>query len=79
MKNKLVVFGGIGTFITALCCVTPILVIGVAAVGAASLAAYLDYILFPLLGFFIFVTIYGVVRARRQSCAIDTAAPQNGA
>ena len=79
VKNKPIVYGGIGTFVTGLCCFTPILVIGVVAAGAASIVAYLDYVLFPMLGFFIFLTIYGVIRARRQSCAIETAAPQKRA
>ncbi|MCZ6730321.1 MAG: mercury resistance system transport protein MerF [SAR324 cluster bacterium] len=58
-------YGGIGTFVTGLCCFTPILVIGVAAAGAASIVAYLDYVLFPMLGFFMILTIFGVVRASR--------------
>lgn len=79
MKNKLAIYGSIGTAVTALCCFTPILVITVVALGAASLVVYLDYVLFPLLGFFIFLTIYGVVRAKRaQTRTIETAAPQNG-
>lgn len=42
----------------ALCCFTPILVIVLTSVGLAMLVGYLDYILIPLLGALIGLTIY---------------------
>jgi len=72
MKSKLSLFGGIGTGVVALCCFTPILVIAVTAVGFAGIIAYLDYILFPLLAFFILLTGYGLYLSKqpKESCAI---------
>ena len=65
MKNKLVVFGGAGTGIAAICCFTSVLVIALTAVGAAGAIAYLDMVLFPMLAFFIVLTGYGLYRAKR--------------
>ncbi|MEX1054691.1 MAG: mercury resistance system transport protein MerF [Rhodothermales bacterium] len=65
-RNKLVVFGGIGVTITALCCFTPLLVWGVAAVGAAALGAYLDFVLLPLLVVFAAMTYAGIRHVRRH-------------
>lgn len=64
--NRWLWFGGIGAAVTALCCVTPILVIALAGVGAASLAVYLDAVLFPLLAFFLAVLAVGLWQYRRQ-------------
>ena len=50
MNNKTMLRTGIiGAVLTALCCVTPVLVIGFGAVGLGAWVAGLDYILFPLL------------------------------
>jgi mercuric ion transport protein len=64
--NKCLWIGGVGAVVTALCCFTPILVIALAAIGAASLVAYLDAVLFPLLAFFLFVAGYGWLCARKR-------------
>ena len=57
--------GVIGTFIVALCCFTPVLVIFFGAVGLAALIGYLDYVLFPALGFFVALTIYALWRRQQ--------------
>ncbi|MFK5925018.1 MAG: mercury resistance system transport protein MerF [Desulfuromusa sp.] len=44
-----------GTGAIALCCFTPILVLGVGLVGLSAITPYLDYVLFPALGIFILV------------------------
>ena len=49
--------GIIGTIVAALCCFTPVLVISLGAVGLSAVTGYLDYVLFPALGFFILLTI----------------------
>jgi mercuric ion transport protein len=36
------------------------------AVGLSALTGYLDYVLFPALGFFILLTIFAVWRHRRR-------------
>lgn len=66
LKNKKVVFGGLGAAIVALCCFTPILVWVVIAAGLAGVVAYLDYVLLPLLAVALFVTYAGVKRVQKQ-------------
>ena len=62
MKNRQLKIGLIGTAVTALCCFTPILVIILVGVGATAIVAYLDWVLFPLLGLFVMLTGYGLYR-----------------
>ena len=59
-------FGIIGTAVAALCCFTPILVILLGTVGLSAATGYLDYVLFPALGFFILLTIFAVWGRRRR-------------
>lgn len=48
----------VATIGVALCCFTPILVIALTSVGLAMWIGYLDYILLPLLGALIGLTIW---------------------
>ena len=70
MKNKISLFGGIGTAVTAVCCFTPILVIGLTGLGTVAVISYLDYVLLPLLAFFVVLTAYGIYRNQKdkQTC-----------
>ena len=61
MPTPLLKTGIIGTVIAAICCFTPILVVLLGAIGLASLVGYLDYILLPLLGIFICITLYALI------------------
>ena len=65
-SNKFCWYGGIGAVITSLCCFTPLLVIGLTLGGATAIIGYLDYILLPLLAFFVGLTGYGLYRARQE-------------
>lgn len=56
--KKLLKTGIIGAGITAVCCLTPILVIAFGAVGLSAWVGGLDYVLFPLLGLFILMIVY---------------------
>jgi mercuric ion transport protein len=56
-----------GSIIAAICCFTPILVVALGLIGLAALTPYLDYVLFPLLGFFLVLAVYGW-RNRKRSC-----------
>jgi len=56
-----------GSIIAAICCFTPVLVIGLGIVGLATLTPYLDAVLFPMLGVFLILLIYGLWQRRRQS------------
>jgi mercuric ion transport protein len=58
--NKCLKVGTWGAVVTALCCFTPILVLGLGVVGLGMLTSYLDYLLLPVLGLFIVLAIFGV-------------------
>ena len=72
MKNKsMLKYGAIGTVVMALCCFTPVLVVLVTVVGLSAIIGYLDYVLFPALGFFILLTIYALWRRRQGTSPCD--------
>jgi len=62
--KALIGIGGVGAFVTALCCFTPVLVIALGAIGAGAAIAYLDMILLPLLGLFLLMLVIGLLRFR---------------
>jgi len=64
--NSLLKAGIIGTVVAALCCFTPVLVILIGAIGLSSLVGYLDFVLFPLLGVFICITVYALICSYRS-------------
>ncbi|MFK7801634.1 MAG: mercury resistance system transport protein MerF [Anaerolineae bacterium] len=57
-NSKLLRLGIVGTFLTALCCFTPILVVLLGLLGLAGLIRYLDYLLLPVLVIFIGITVF---------------------
>ena len=61
--------GGVGMTVTALCCATPILVIALGAIGLAGIGMYLDWVLIPLLLFFMvtFAVAWMRVTAKRRA------------
>lgn len=59
--------GIVGTVIAALCCFTPILVILLGVVGLSALVGWLDVVLFPVLAFFIGLTIYALWRRQQHA------------
>ena len=68
MNDKsLLKYGIVGTVFAALCCFTPVLVVLFGVVGLSAVVGYLDYVLFPALGFFIALTVYALWRKRGQS------------
>lgn len=56
MKDKLLLTGIGGTIFAAICCFTPLLVWGLAAIGLSALLGYLDIVLLPMLLIFIIIT-----------------------
>ena len=64
MSDRLLKTGIIGSAILAICCFTPVLVIGLGAIGLAGLAGYLDAVLLPAL--MVFLVITGVALWRRR-------------
>ncbi len=65
-NKKLFCTGAGGTIVAALCCFTPLLVVLFGAVGVSAWLGWIDYVLFPALGFFILLTIYAVYRWRKH-------------
>lgn len=71
--KTLVRVGIVGTVLVALCCFTPILVIGLGVVGLSALTGYLDIVLLPALAAFIGLTAYAVWRKRKaDACCAPT-------
>lgn len=75
--NRLVIFGGIGAAIVALCCVTPIFVWGLIAIGLVGLVAYADFVLLPLLAVALIVLFIGVKQVQKRRAAIDLHSSEN--
>jgi len=65
MNRSLLKTSLIGTILTGLCCFTPVLMLLLEVVGLLSIAVYLDYILLPLFGIFICITLYALIRRQQ--------------
>ena len=70
-SNRMTRIGAIGAAIAAICCVTPLLVVLLPAMGLAAWLSGLDAVLFPTLGFFLILTAIGMYRARRGAAGKD--------
>jgi mercuric ion transport protein len=55
-----------GSVIAAICCFTPALVVLLGAVGLSAWLAWLDYVLFPALVFFLGLTGFALMRMQRD-------------
>ena len=78
MKDATILKTGIaGSVIAAVCCFTPVLVIGLAAVGLSAWLGWIDYVLFPSLALFLAVTAYGLWRRRRAAARHATGTRAN--
>ena len=74
MKDATILKTGIvGTAIAAICCATPILVIGFGALGLSAWLGWADYVLLPAIAAFVGLTAYGLWRRHRAAacCATD--------
>ena len=65
-SNRLLATGMIGFILSMLSCVTPALVVLLAAVGVSGSMGWLDYLLLPAMAVFAGLTIYAVVCRRRR-------------
>lgn len=63
--DRLLGTGLIGTAIAAVCCFTPVLVIGLGALGLSAWLGWLDYLLIPALLGFAGLTGYALIARRR--------------
>ncbi len=82
MNNKsLCGTGAAGSFIAAICCFTPVLVVLLPAIGLATWLAWIDYALWPALALFLVLFGLGLYRWRRekQSGRSTGPAPRNEA
>ncbi len=56
-----------GTVLVALCCFTPVLVIGLGAIGLGTIIPYLDFVLLPALAVMIVLTVISYKRWKRAN------------
>jgi mercuric ion transport protein len=57
--------GGAGSVVAAICCFTPALVVLLGAAGLSAWLAWLDYVLLPILVFFLGLTGFALMRMQR--------------
>jgi mercuric ion transport protein len=70
MSDKgLLCTGAAGSVIAAICCFTPVLVIAFGLIGLSAWVGWLDYVLFPMLAFFLALTGYVLYRIRQGRLA----------
>lgn len=62
--RNLIKTGALGATTMGLCCFTPLLVIGLGAVGLSAWLAWLDYVLLPGLAASLIVLGYGIWRLK---------------
>lgn len=67
--STLIKTGTVGAIVAAVCCATPILVIGLGAAGLSAWAGYLDYALLPVLTICLGMAGYGLYKRRHQAAA----------
>ena len=63
--NKCLEIGTWGAVITAICCFTPMLVLGLGVIGLGMLTPYLDYVLMPAFSLFLGVAVFGLWQKKR--------------
>ncbi len=66
MKPDLLTVGIVGTIITVLCCFTPLLVVLFSLVGLSTIVGYLDFVLLPVLAFFVIITGYALWKRQKR-------------
>jgi mercuric ion transport protein len=65
--GKCLKVGSWGAVVAAICCFTPVLVVGLSVVGLGILIPYLDYLLLPALGLFLLLIVFGLWQRKQQS------------
>ncbi len=64
-RTALLKTGITGTIVAAVCCFTPLLVILLGAAGLSAALGYMDFVLLPLLGLFLGITVYALYKKER--------------
>ncbi len=65
--GKLLKTGIVGTVVTAVCCFTPALVILMGLIGLSAWTGMLDMVLFPLLGLFLAIMVFAILRKKKAA------------
>lgn len=66
MRDRLLTTGIVGTAVAALCCLTPLLVIILAALGLSAWLGWADYVLLPAMALFPAMAVFALLRRRRS-------------
>ena len=67
MNNRALLGAGVaGSVVAAVCCFTPVLVIGLGAVGLTAWLAWADMVLLPALAIFIGLAAYGLIQVTKN-------------
>lgn len=67
MNSRALLGAGIaGSVIAAICCFTPVLVVGLGAVGLTAWLAWADVVLLPALAIFIGLAVYGLIQVTKS-------------
>ena len=64
--RKLLRIGIVGSVIAAVCCFTTALVVLFGVLGVSAWLGWIDYVLFPALGFFVLLTVYALYRRKMR-------------
>ena len=70
-NGKLMATGVGGALVSAVCCLTPVLVILLGAVGLSACVAELDYVLVPAFAASVALAAFAFIR-RKRSCPAGT-------
>ncbi len=67
MNNRALLGVGVaGGALAAICCFTPVLVVGLGAVGLTAWLAWADMVLLPALAIFIGLAAYGLIQVTKS-------------
>jgi len=65
-RDRLLLTGIVGFVLSMLCCVTPVLVVLLAAIGISGSMGWLDYVLLPAMAIFAALIVYAVIDNKRR-------------
>jgi mercuric ion transport protein len=68
-ERRLLATGVLGSTVAAVCCFTPVLAIGLGAVGLTTWLGWLDDVLFPVWAVFLGIAVYAWGRMWRRAAA----------
>jgi mercuric ion transport protein len=66
-RSRLLVASIVGFVVSMLGCITPVLVVLLAAIGVSGSMGWLDYILLPSMAIFAVLIVYALLSRRRRT------------